>query len=365
MRTSLVIPTYNQRDHLLACLLSLNHQRVTAGHEFEVIVADDGSSDGTVEIVQAPHYDYPVRHVYRPRDADSSRPRARNLGVAAAEGDVIIFVDGDQVIPPGFVDAHLRVHEYRDDLVVLGPRSAFGAGAIDVDRLRRGFTADSFPPVRRHDVRHEVFAEFSYNINTLATRWHLAFTCNLSVRREHLSAVGGFDTDFLGWGLEDSELAYRLDRHGLTFVFAERTLLFHPRVPGSSAADRCAGWRANLSHFLTKHQDPEVSVLQLFRQFYSGRPEMTWTEAFRRSERAVRALRGWPEADAPRMTVTVTDNLAEVTGKLERNEYHGDLDIIDATGDERLAIVAQCSDTGGRLRFFTPAGDRYAAGRTI
>lgn len=366
MKASLVIPTYNERDYLHACLLSLQHQRVAPGREFEVIVADDGSDDGTAEIARPADYDYPLRYLYRARDADSSRPQVRNAGIEAADGDVVVFVDGDQVVPPGFVDAHLRAHEYRDDLVVVGPRNALGAGATDLDRLRREFTADAFPPIRRYDVRHKVFAEFSYNLNALATRWHMVFSCNFSVRRAHLASVGGFDTDFLGWGLEDSELAYRLDRHGLTFVFAERALLLHPRIAGSSAAHRCAGWQENLKLFLAKYDDPELSTLRTFQRFYSMSPELTWPEAYLEAERATRVMRGRPERDdAPRTTVTVADNLAEVIGHLERDELRGDVDIVDTTGDEWLAIVAQCSRTGGHLRLFPPPGDAAASPLTI
>jgi glycosyltransferase involved in cell wall biosynthesis len=104
---SVVIPTYNRKLILEKCLKALEHQHLTNGSAvsgYEVVLVDDGSTDGTLEWLQENAADFP--HV-RSHTQDHLGPAAaRNLGVERSVGDTIIFIDSDLVVTENFLQAH-------------------------------------------------------------------------------------------------------------------------------------------------------------------------------------------------------------------------------------------------------------------
>src|SRR5437764_3267862 len=107
-KLSIVIPTYNRREMLRQALESLAGQDVPPG-EFEVIVADDGSSDGTGEMVAALPGELPLRYRFQ-EDLGFRVAAARNAGARLATAPVLAFLDAGTVPGPGFVRGHLAAH---------------------------------------------------------------------------------------------------------------------------------------------------------------------------------------------------------------------------------------------------------------
>ncbi|MYT27646.1 MULTISPECIES: glycosyltransferase [unclassified Streptomyces] len=263
MRISVVIPAYRARDVLELCLLSLARQSLEAQHSSEVIVVDDGSADGTDRMVAGLPSGLDLRYVYAPRSAASGRARARNLGLARAAGDLVVLLDADQVVAPTFLAEHARAHAGDDGAVVVGRRFQLGDGPVDRERLRYEFSFEALPPVVRGDEREPVLEAFDCELADLETAWHYLWACNASVRRRHLVAAGGFDEAFVGWGLEDSELGYRLTRRGLRLRYAPEAGAYHlHREPVSTARHR--EWRRNLAYFAGKHDDLVVALQRAF-----------------------------------------------------------------------------------------------------
>ena len=94
---SLVIPTYNKKEFLELTLESLVNQ--TYSHEnFEVIVVDDGSTDGTSAFLSESTH-FPFQLVYIGQE-NAGRAAARNAGILRARGETIVFIDDDQIVPP-------------------------------------------------------------------------------------------------------------------------------------------------------------------------------------------------------------------------------------------------------------------------
>ncbi|MBU6429808.1 MAG: glycosyltransferase, partial [Cyanobacteria bacterium REEB65] len=96
---SVVVTTYNRADLLARCLAALLGQE--GAPEYEVLVVDDGSTDATADL---PQLDHP-RVRYLPV-AHGGRAKARNAGLAAAKGNVLVYVDSDVFVVPGFLAAH-------------------------------------------------------------------------------------------------------------------------------------------------------------------------------------------------------------------------------------------------------------------
>jgi len=220
MRLSLVVTTYERPDALAAVLASAAAQRQRPA---EIIVADDGSGPATRAVVAAfaARAPAPVGHVRQQHD-DFRVARLRNLAIAAARGDYLIFVDGDMLLHPEFIADHQRAA--RPGCFVQGVRIPLDAVATRVALAAppgaRGPAPRQARGLRRLWALHSPgLAGCSARIGNavVATK-----SCNLAVWRDDLLAVNGFNHAMVGWGPEDKELCARLGHLGRR----RRTLLF-------------------------------------------------------------------------------------------------------------------------------------------
>jgi glycosyltransferase involved in cell wall biosynthesis len=354
MKVSVVIPAYNARQALRILLLTLGHCELDPEHSLEVVVVDDGSDDGTGDMVAALPARFDLTYVFVPRTATSGRAAARNVGIARATGDLVVMVDADQVVIPRFLAEHVRYHEIRTDLVVLGARSDLGAGSFDEELLAREFSFAAIPPISYEDPRQLVFARFSENVNQMATCWHYTFSCNVSVRREHLLAIGGFDEAFIGWGLEDTDLGYRLRQRGLAFAYNPAAAAYHQKLQNISAK-QYAEWLRNLAYLVGKHGAPELAIQSILGAAVdpATQDEELWLESVTRFEYAARALAGRLPTNLTLELVEVDEgNLAETLKCLPDRAATADLLVIDNTDGAELAGVVQCTDTPRELLYF-------------
>ncbi|MEV6930391.1 galactosyltransferase-related protein [Dactylosporangium sp. NPDC051485] len=284
----------------------------------------------------------------------SGRAAARDAGIGKASGEVVVvMVDANQIVERSFVTAHARYHRLRTDLVVAGPRGDLVDGVLDDERLALESSRDAVPAVVGWDGRDRVMAAFSENFNNLATGWHYAFSCNLSVRRKHLVAAGGFDEEFRGWGLEDCELGYRLHRRGLAFAFNPRALAYQTRR--EVTPEMFEQWRGNLHRFIDKHgYAADVAVQQIIcRAFDPADRSLDWLECMVRMEFATRALAGRLPEPVGYELVDVNDvDAAATLARLPELAAERDLVVIDNTDDATLSGPVQCITTARELEYF-------------
>jgi GT2 family glycosyltransferase len=206
---SVVIPTFNRREWLRRLLLALDEQD-DGGPSFEVIVVVDGATDGSIEMLAQFDSKYPLRVVTQ---ANNGPAAARNRGLGAATGDVIIFLDDDVVPTTSLIARHLEPHQRDRNVAVLG-RIAASPERI---RMMTPWAGHEMELLDRH---YEALSSG----RVIPGARHF-FTANASVRREHLRAVGGFDVTF--HRSEDVELGYRLAERGLHFHFAPQAEVLH------------------------------------------------------------------------------------------------------------------------------------------
>jgi glycosyltransferase involved in cell wall biosynthesis len=348
LKITVVIPAYNCRRGLELCLLTLGHTRLPAQHSYEVVVVDDGSDDGTAGMLASFPASFDLRWVTLPRTATSGRSAARNAGIQLADGEVVLMVDADQVVTPDLLAEHLRYHELSPALVVLGRRDELAAEPLDRDQLAVRFTPRALPPVVAPDSREAVYAHFSANLNNLATCWHHLYSCNASVRRGHLLAVGGFDESFRGWGLEDTELGYRLRDRELAFAYNPAAIVYHQQAQRVTAR-MFAEWRRNLRRFSAKHGNvPEVVM-----QSVLGRPDLTWEHSMQRFEYAARALQGRLPRPVTYEILEVNDASAALAlTQLPSMAAATDLLVIDDSTHAELGGAVQCITTPHELLYY-------------
>ena len=109
MKTSVIFTTYNSPEWLEKVVWGFSAQSV---HDFEIIIADDGSSEETRECIERlrAEFSLPIRHVWQPDDG-FQKSRILNKAIAASQGDYLIFTDGDCIPRQDFVAEHLRQAE--------------------------------------------------------------------------------------------------------------------------------------------------------------------------------------------------------------------------------------------------------------
>ena len=204
MKLSVVIATKDRAAYLSRTLDGFAAQRDAP--EFEVIVVDNGSSDGTASLAReraaTSAFSLKLVHVAQP-----NRGAARNAGIAAATGAIVLFVDDDVQLPERFLAAHAAAQRGVFPQAVSGP-------ILNVPDY------DSRPRPSAANYSGAFFC-----------------TCNVSVPRSALQAVGGFDEGFDLYGWEDTELGLRLRRHDVRRAFAWEAYLWHVKPPASETLE--------------------------------------------------------------------------------------------------------------------------------
>src|SRR4051812_16228434 len=117
MKISIVIPTYNRRD-LLARTLPTVFDQDFPGGEFEVVVVIDGSTDGTAEMLRHLNPPCGFQIIEQPNRGQAA---AKNVGLRAARGELVLFMDDDILCGRGVVAEHVDAHEGAAAVVAFGP----------------------------------------------------------------------------------------------------------------------------------------------------------------------------------------------------------------------------------------------------
>jgi GT2 family glycosyltransferase len=206
---SVVIPTYNRRSSLLHCLRGLDEQTLDRAR-YEIIVIDDASTDETPAALRAKL----VRSYRQSRNAGPAA--ARNVGIRAAAGTYVLFLDDDVVAGPALLQQHLEAHRRAADnsIAVLGGAS-------------NGVLEDATPLERYLSVGWSAYYARLSATDPENVPYTFFYTFNASLKRNFLLRHGLFDEDFPYAYGEDTELAYRLQRQGLRIVFRPEIVVDH------------------------------------------------------------------------------------------------------------------------------------------
>ena len=204
MFLSVVIPTYNRWPILEKCLTALE-QQIPSGEidGYEVVVVDDGSTDGTPSRLRDQAVRFP--HVRLFEQAHGGPAEGRNRGVDHARGDVIVFIDSDLVVTPTFLASHARALQRSWNQ--RGDRLCFTYGAV----INTANFDD--PTAERHKLRDLSWAYFA--------------TGNVAIDRSVLQQSGLFDLGFRLYGWEDLELGERLRQMGVVLVKCPEAVGYH------------------------------------------------------------------------------------------------------------------------------------------
>ena len=228
-RASIIIPSYNRCADLCECLDALRPELLDQ-YGVEVIVIDDGSSDGAVERIRQ---GYP--HVRLIANEENLGPaRSRNMAGRAARGALLLFLDSDGVVEEGWLEEMLAHDD--GETVLLGCAVDYEGGRVQRLPRRATFIGKSLrcPP-----------------------RWaNTGPSCNLGVPRARFESLGGFDEELRHY-FEDSDLCIRARKAGARFKYLANAVFRH------KGADRLQG--------AAIHKQEHNSTYAMLKA-YEGRP---------------------------------------------------------------------------------------------
>lgn len=206
---SIVIPTYNRLPILRKSLQALEQQKLDKNliSGYEVIVVDDGSTDGTLSWLEQEKSN--LTHVRSLAQNHAGPGSARNLGVEKAQGEWIIFIDSDLVVTPNFLQAHAEV--LRQEQQRLNTDKVFTYGAV-INTCN--FDHPTSEPYKITDFSAAYFA-----------------TGNVAIAKKWLKEAGMFDNRFQQYGWEDLELGVRLKKLGLKLIKCPQAVGYHWHPP--------------------------------------------------------------------------------------------------------------------------------------
>lgn len=252
-KISVIIPTYNRSRNLRLCLESLTWQDEKA---FEVIVCDDGSSDDTRAVADSFKSRLNLRYRWQ-QDQGFRAAEARNLGVAAARGKLLLFLDSDLVVPPDFVRSHAEAHaRFGKQKIAI---NSFVWRMLTTDDADLGLPPAEYIPLHQSDLKADTRIRFNvFERGEPVEETYFLDSNAFSIKREDYAQIGGFDGSFVGWGHEDTELGYRLSQFGfrLAFIRADAYHLYH-YVAETKDAERAVNWqRLTAKHGISKWYHP-------------------------------------------------------------------------------------------------------------
>jgi glycosyltransferase involved in cell wall biosynthesis len=250
---SIIIPTCNRKDLLELSLHSFNYQDYMKDR-FEVILIDDGSIDGTSDMIKSLKVNYNL--IFLRNEQNCGAAYARNLGLQNANGDIIIFSDSDCIVPSNFVSGHLKHHEIDSKICPSATirwkkvfsnyyenfsnmqKNEFESAIVNItafkDRLKylnfnyennskilfendvQEIDKYSYIPSWSEEYLGSIVKSFGANLEHFQYPWILFTTGNVSIRKKHVIDVGGFDERLKRD--EDWDLGYRLYKKGIKFA---------------------------------------------------------------------------------------------------------------------------------------------------
>ncbi|KMM38864.1 glycosyltransferase family 2 protein [Guptibacillus hwajinpoensis] len=265
---SVIIPTYNKYPQNLLTLFSLENQQFDLS-KVEVIMVDDGSTDQTSQILK--DYHFPFNFKYINNGKNIGRPAARNIGIKASSGTILIFLDAEILVQPDFLSIHSHYHKTQKNSVVTGVLfikklysaliPGFSNAQLDQFRtlltnqpalrakyneflnkrayiplinklqiLNQSYKSLAVPTDYEEFYKRIIIKNYGYKLLNYQIPWQLFGTGHVSVQKQAIEEVGLF-TEYPGYGWDDLEMGYRLYKNGAIFTTDRKLVSYHQEHP--------------------------------------------------------------------------------------------------------------------------------------
>jgi glycosyltransferase involved in cell wall biosynthesis len=258
MKVSVVIPTHNRQDTLQKAIQAYLNQTVPS-NSFEILAVDDGSSDGTSQVVAGFMGRGPISIRYF-RQEQRGPAAARNLGILESAGEIILFSDDDIVPARNLVAEHISWHEKYPEacVAVLG----YVTWASEVEAT---------PFMKWYGERGPLFA-YAHLVGRAQIDSQFFYSYNVSLKAAFLRNNGTFDEEFTSAAFEDTELGYRLAKRGMRLLYNPAAVGYH--YQRFSLEDACRrAQRVGAARRIFERKEAGIRILEL-----EARRNSRWTK---------------------------------------------------------------------------------------
>ncbi len=234
MQTSIIIPIFNKLEFTKACLESIHSFGADAGHDFEVIVVDNASTDGSDEylkglssmlqsaskVTSAVDSSVGVKLMVIHNEKNLGFAVACNQGAMAAKGEYLLFLNNDTVVTKGWLDVLVDELDGGKDkrIAIVGPKLLYPDGTIQHAGVV--FDEKKWP----HHIYKREPGDAPY-VNKKRKFQCLTAACFL-IRARVFASVGGFDEAYLN-GLEDADLCLKVGELGYGILYCPASVVYH------------------------------------------------------------------------------------------------------------------------------------------
>lgn len=253
MQLSVIIPTYNRKESLKRLLDSLLVQNFSK-KDYEILIVDDGSTDGTKQSLQL--YLQRNRNIHYFSQENKGPAAARNLGIKHSKGKYILFIDDDIFIPrEDFFFEHIKIHANNKNTACLG-------NILLAPTIKPSEFMECLAP--KGDYFHLNKIKDKDNC-----KYRYFITANISLERKWFEK-DFFDENFKYAAIEDTDLGYRLMVRGLKIMFNKKASVYHYQRNYLSLSDFLNNMQNKIGtsykHFISKH--PHLYILYIFKRYY-------------------------------------------------------------------------------------------------
>ncbi len=232
-KVSVIIPSWDRKDDLKLALSSLGKQDYP---DFEIIVVDNGSKDGSVELVEK---EFPkVKLIKNPKNMGTSI--AKNQGVAISTGSLVLFLDSDiEMTHDKCISNMVKIMSENLEIGALGGEAYKTPNGVITKRKEITPNCETSTYIMETD-NYQLY-ECGY-----------VATCNCMMRKSDLEKCNGFDNDIIYAG-EDKEIGYKLRKLGLKSVVDSRCLVYHYVSQKSRASNFYAFHKNRIKIFIKNY----------------------------------------------------------------------------------------------------------------
>jgi glycosyltransferase involved in cell wall biosynthesis len=220
MKISVIVTVYNRLEYLKNIIKSLKSQNKMP---YELIIADDGSSENIFEYIENEFEEclFRIKHVYQ-RDIGFRLARSRNNGARESEGDYLVFLDQDCIIPKDFleiVEGHARKGTFIPYKVIWSSEKEkhniqkIIDTELDYNKIISQISIEKLKKLKKI-YRQNLIKNFKYYLK-LKDRGTNIIGAAFSMYKEDYVLVNGFNEEYINWGKEDDDISWRLYNAGV------------------------------------------------------------------------------------------------------------------------------------------------------
>lgn len=281
MKCSVIIPYAFSTERAVRLFHSLENQDFSKS-DYELIFVNYGKQDSFKDHIEKSSSSIRVRCL---SFYGGSIGEARNLGIRKASGELVIFINGDEIATNSFISGHYNTYkEVGRPVMQFGltkqvfednPKTTGDSTEISGNGIRYWLTEPEKYGLDKNksyyyikDIRLKMLEPYRYDFDKVHYKMIFAQTSNLSVPMECIRRFGGLDEEFCGQEIEDWEFGYRMMKNGVELMYNPQVAVLRLYEKEKFDSKRYSEWKNNLDSMLKKYNDKFLDELTEFKSFF-------------------------------------------------------------------------------------------------